>query len=190
MRQEDFNEFKSTLLGIGEVYDKAISKALGDLWWNMFQDVSIEDFKRAVHLHMRDPDNGQFMPKPANLIKQITGTSKEQHQTLHSKAEIAWNCVIGEIQRTGSYGSPKLDDGLALAAIKGMGGWVSLCMMTEDQLVWARKEFISAYQNYSTTPVELLPSSLPGRVQIENAKKQGNGEGMKFIGDLIKRIEK
>ena len=189
MNKENFNEFRTVLLGIGEMYEKTISKSLGELWWQLMTDISIEEFKLAVSAHMNDPDQGMFMPKPANIIKQVSGTEKQQVQNLTTQAELAWQAVEGEIRRTGSYGSPRINDGLALAAIKALGGWGHICSTTTDKMTWMRKEFISSYQNYSTTPVELLPESLPGRIEIENAKKNGTGQGMKVLGELMSKIE-
>ena len=189
MNKENFNEFRTVLLGIGEMYDKPISKSLGELWWQLMTDISIEEFKHAVSAHMNDPDQGMFMPKPANIIKQVSGTEKQQVQNLTTQAELAWQAVEGEIRRTGSYGSPRINDGLALAAIKALGGWSHICSTTTDKMTWMRKEFIASYQNYSTTPVELLPESLPGRIEIENAKKNGTGQGMKVLGELMSKVQ-
>lgn len=168
----------------------AITDTTYKTYWSLLKDkMDIQQLNDAVHAHLFDPNDGMFFPKPANLVKQIVGTSKQIEQNLQSKAELAWQVVEGEIRRTGSYGSPDVDDGLALAAIKALGGWVYICSTTTDKMTWLRKEFISSYLNYENTPVELLPERLPGRIEIENEKKKGNGQGMKSIGNIMKKLD-
>lgn len=168
----------------------AITDTTYKTYWALLKDkMDIQQFNDSVQGHLFDPNDGMFFPKPANLIKQLTGTSKQIEQSLQAKAELAWQAVEGEIRSVGSYGSPRIDDGLALAAIKALGGWVHICMTTTDKMTWLRKEFIASYLNYENTPVELLPESLPGRIQIENAKKKGDGQGMKSIGNIMKKLQ-
>lgn len=185
MIEQDKKKFAELLTVAAEATGYQISDITYKTYWAVLNDLSIEDFERAINTHLLDPNDGMFFPKPANIVKQLLGTEKQQTQNLQAKAEMAWQAVEGEIRRTGSWGSPKIDDGLALAAIKSLGGWSYICSLTMDKMTWLRKEFISSYQNYSTTPVEFLPQSLPGRIQIENARKSGNGQGIKTIQQLL-----
>lgn len=144
----------------------------------------IDAFEHAVHSHMFDADQGQYFPNIASITKHITGTTKQNEQALEDKAELSWHVIEGEIRRIGSYGSLKMEDKQALAAVKALGGWKHLCSLTSDQMVWAHKEFVSAYQNYDRTPVEALPDKLPGRVALENHKAE-QSQGLKHITDGI-----
>ncbi len=191
MNDNDKKQFAEILAMAAEATGYAITDTTYKTYWTLLKDkMDINQFNDSVQGHLFDPNDGMFFPKPANLIKQLTGTSKQIEQNLQSKAELAWQAVEGEIRRTGSYGSPQIDDGLALAAIKSLGGWVHICGTTTDKMTWLRKGFISSYLNYENTPVELLPASLPGRIEIENAKKKGDGQGMKSIGSIMKKLEK
>lgn len=187
MNEQDKKQFAETLAIAAEATGFQISDSTYKTYWALLKDLELNQFQQAVNAHLLDPEQGMFFPKPANIMRHITGTAKEQQQSLVSQAELAWQAVEGEIRRTGRYGSPKIDDGLALAAIKGMGGWSHLCGLNTDKLTWARKEFISTYQNYSTTPIELLPKSLPGLIDIENAKRE-NPNGLKHIADISKKL--
>jgi hypothetical protein len=62
----------------------------------------------------------------------------------------------------GSYGNLELDDKQALAAVKSLGGWKSLCHTTRDKMGFKQQEFIKMYQAFENTPPELLPKSLLG----------------------------
>jgi hypothetical protein len=134
-------------------------------------------------------DNGQFFPKTADFMRQINGTTKQNDQQLEDKADMAWLTITGEIKRVGSYGSLKMEDKQALAAVKSLGGWKFICSKTEAELVWLHKEFIATYKNFENTPVEALPNNLPGRILLENAKKKGEsleGGGLKSLAEGVK----
>jgi hypothetical protein len=184
MTENDGNKFKELITAINVTYGEEFTQPQTLLWWNMFKPYPIEAFEQAVYQHMADPDQGMFSPKPANIMKFITGTTKQNEQALEDKAELAWHVIEGEIRRIGSYGSLKMEDKQALAAVQALGGWKHLCSLTTDQMVWAHKEFIAAYQNYERTPVEALPDKLPGRVALENHKAE-QSQGLKHITDGI-----
>tara|TARA_R110002073_G_scaffold614_4_gene4907 strand:+ start:2274 stop:2858 length:585 start_codon:yes stop_codon:yes gene_type:complete len=144
----------------------------------------IDSFEHAVHSHMFDADQGQYFPNIASITKHITGTTKQNEQQLEDKADMAWLTITGEIKRVGSYGSLKMEDKQALAAVKSLGGWKFICSKTEAELVWLHKEFIATYKNFENTPVEALPDKLPGRVALENHKAE-QSQGLKHITDGI-----
>ena len=123
--------------------------------------------------HMQNPDSGQFFPKPADLIKQMTGTTKQQDAAIEDRAAIAWACIERDIRRIGSYGTLKLEDKQALATVKAMGGWQSICQTETSKMEWKRKEFIRMYETFERMPLEALPSSLPGRIEMSEVKQAG-----------------
>lgn len=189
MNDNDKKQFAEILAMAAEATGYAITDTTYKTYWALLKDkMNIDQFNQAIQGHLFDPDEGMFFPKPANLIKQLLGTSKQQEQNLQAKAELAWQAVEGEIRAVGSYGSPRIEDGLALAAIKSLGGWVHICGTTTDKMTWLRKEFIASYLNYENTPVELLPEHLPGRFEIENAKKKGSSQGLKSIGNIMQKL--
>ena len=184
MQKHDEEEFKKVMIGLGEYYDKPITESLIKIYGYDLKPLTIEQFKQAASAHRMNTDNGQFFPKTADLMRQINGTTKQNDQQLEDKADMAWLTITGEVKRIGSYGSLKMEDKQALAAVKSLGGWKFICAKTETELVWLHKEFISVYQNYERTPVEALPDKLPGRVALENHKAE-QSQGLKNITDGI-----
>ena len=146
----------------------------------MFKQWGIDALEQAVQAHMFDPDDGKYFPNIANIAKYVTGSSKEQQQLVKDRAEMAWACIEREISRIGSYGTLELEDKQAIAAVKSIGGWRALCMCTYDQLVWKKKSFISSYDCYERTPLEHLPSKLPGLIELSE-HKQEQQQGMKAL---------
>jgi len=161
-------EFAILMTSTGEMYNKKISTDLMKLYFNVLNKFSIEEVKSGFSDHILDPKQGTFFPKPADIARHIDSNQP----SVENKAELAWGVVIGEISRVGSYGNLEMDDKQALAAVRALGGWKNLCSKTNEQLVWMKKEFVSTYSTYENTPVEMLPSNLPGRIELENHKTQ------------------
>lgn len=189
MQHEDQARYKELMAMIATNYEVEFKPPQIKLWWNLFKPYPIETFENAVYQHIQDPDQGMFSPKPANIMKFIKGTEKQIAQSIEDQAELAWHVIEGEIKRVGSWGSLKMEDKQALAAVKAIGGWQKLCSLTTDKMTWAHKEFIAAYKTYSRTPVEALPDKLPGRALLENTKKKGQDQGLKSIAEGFERYQ-
>ena len=173
MRNEDKRAFFDLMMAAGEVYGREVTQPMAAIYFSALANVSIEQVQEAMMAHMQNPDSGQFFPKPADLIKQMTGTTKQQDAAIEDKAAIAWACIERDIRRIGSYGTLKLDDKQALATVKAMGGWQSICQTETSKMEWKRKEFIRMYETFERMPLDALPSSLPGLVELSEVKRSG-----------------
>ena len=180
MDDSNKKEFAVLFYGTGELYDKPVTKNLLQLYFDALKNYSIEQVKEGVSKHALDPKHGTFFPKPADIVRHLqTGEISTE-----DKALLAWGQVMREIRRVGSYGTLKLDDKQAIAAVKSLGSWQQLCNSTEQEMTWKKKEFISVYETYDKTPVELLPSSLSGRIELVE-HKQKESATMKSLMDGI-----
>ena len=173
MKNEDKRAFFDLMMAAGEVYGREVTKPMAAIYFSALANVSIEQVQEAMMAHMQNPDSGQFFPKPADLIKQMTGTTKQQDAAIEDRAAIAWACIERGIRRVGSYGTLKLEDKQALATVKAMGGWQSICQTETSKMEWKRKEFIRMYETFERMPLEALPSSLPGRIEMSEVKQAG-----------------
>jgi hypothetical protein len=188
MNNDDKKKFAEIMVTTGEMFDKKITKSLMQTYFTVLSEHSIELVSKAFQSHLTDPEQGMFFPKPANIIKFINGTSKQNEQALDDKSELAWHVIEGEIRRIGSHTSLRMEDRQALAAVKAIGGWKKICGLTISELTWAHKEFVAAYKNYERTDVNLLPDKLPGRIHLENNKRDQQG-GMKSLADGINKYK-
>lgn len=173
MQEQDKAAFRDMMMAVGEVYGREITKPLLQMYFAALYQYGIEQVQVAMMAHMQNPDSGQFFPKPADLIRQMSGTSKQQEAAIEDKASMAWACIERDIRRIGSYGTLKMDDKQALAAVKAIGGWQSLCQTETSKMEWKRKEFIRMYETFERTPLDALPASLPGRIEMSEKKAQG-----------------
>lgn len=173
MQEQDKSAFRDMMMAAGEVYGREITKPLLQMYFAALAQAGIDQVQAAMMAHMQNPDSGQFFPKPADLIKQMTGTTKQQDAAIEDKAAIAWACIERDIRRIGSYGTLNLDDKQALATVKAMGGWQSICQTETSKMEWKRKEFIRMYETFERMPLDALPSSLPGLVELSEVKRSG-----------------
>lgn len=173
MQEQDKAAFREMMMAAGEVYGREITKPLLQMYFAALAQYGMEQVQGAMMAHMQNPDSGQFFPKPADLIRQLSGTSKQLEAAIEDKASMAWACIERDIRRIGSYGTLKMDDKQALAAVKAIGGWQSLCQTETSKMEWKRKEFIRMYETFERTPLDALPASLPGRIEMSEKKAQG-----------------
>ena len=173
MQEQDKAAFRDMMMAAGEVYGREITKPLLQMYFAALSQFGMDQVQGAMMAHMQNPDSGQFFPKPADFIRQMSGASKQQEAAIEDKASMAWACIERDIRRIGSYGTLKMDDKQALAAVKAIGGWQSLCQTETSKMEWKRKEFIRMYETFERTPLDALPASLPGRIEMSEKKAQG-----------------
>ena len=176
MDNNDKKRFKSAVTMIATNYDAEFSNEKIVMWWKLFNQFSIDEFEAAVLAHIIDPDEGMFQPKPAHIIKRMSGSSKQNTANTEERAEIAWADIYGQIGRVGPYKAPDISDKQALAAVKGVGGWVYLCGLTSEELVWKKREFVSLYDTYENTTLDRLPESLPGLEDLDRHKHEDKSQ--------------
>jgi hypothetical protein len=170
MQQSDKANFEVLIRGIADVFSTTktivVNRPMLQVYFMSLDNFSYEQVEWAIGEHLKDSVDGKFFPKPANVIKHL----EKNNVATEDKSLLAWNQIIREMRRVGSYGSLKLDDKQAIAAIKAVKSWKDLCAMPEKDLTWVKKEFMANYKTYENTPLELLPSSLPGLEELHEHK--------------------
>jgi len=166
MIDSDKQKFREVMIGVGELYGKEVTMSLLRVYFSCLEAVSFEDVKKALSSHTLDPSHGSFMPKPADIVRQIEKLSA----SVGDRAEIAWLHVTNKIRTKGAYGKLSLDDKQAIAAVKAMGTWQSLCHTPSEALQWKKKEFMELYKTFERTPLESLPSHLGGIIELRGQK--------------------
>lgn len=73
MKTRDKQAFMQTLTALADLYGKPISDAGWAIWWAALEHYSLAKVQQALSAHVRDPDRGQWMPKPADVVRQIDG---------------------------------------------------------------------------------------------------------------------
>lgn len=164
MKPQEQKQFLEVLAGVHDFYGKDLSKFAVAVWLQACETLDVEQVTKALSAHLMDPERGQFMPKPADIVRQIQGTSTD-------RSLIAWGKVMDACQRVGAYTSVCFDDGIIHAAIEDMGGWVKLCRSKTDELGYIQKRFCDSYKAYATRGDTSYPALLIGEHDIGNAVK-------------------
>ena len=180
MNNDDKKAFAELMTITGDIYNKKINTGLMKSYFAMLSHLSIQDVESGFQKHMIDEKQGSFFPKPADIVR----NSPVSNVSAKDKAELGWAAIVGEIGRIGPYKQLELEDKQVIAAVKGLGGWTNLCSMTYEQLDWKKKEFMDIYQTYENTPLERLPSNLPGLAELQEHKENNKG-GMKLINEAL-----
>lgn len=161
MHLNEFDRFGMALSACAELYGKTVSEGAMSLWWQVLERFDVESVERAFREAVESPDSGQFMPRPADIVRRIDGTSSD-------RSLIAWGKVLDAIQRVGAYQSVVFDDGAIHAAISDMGGWPAICRGNVDELQFTQKRFCDLHRAYAMRPGSPYPSRLIGEHEAQN----------------------
>lgn len=180
MKLNDKIRFTECLVGLCTLYGKQINTFLLEIYWQACAKFELADVQRALHAHINNPDQGQFMPKPADIVRYLQGSGGAQ-------ALRAWSLVLQAMQGVGCYSSVVFDDVIIHAVITEMSGWVHLCKTQADELPYKAREFERRYASYVLQPPQTYPAVLTGIIEWQN-KAQGYhyGDNPILVGDMAK----
>lgn len=164
MNKAEREKFLDVLAGVHDFYNKDLSKFAVAVWMQACENFDVEQVTKALSAHLMDAERGQFMPKPADVVRQLQGTNTD-------RSLIAWGKTLDALQRVGAYTSVCFDDGIIHAAIEDLGGWVKLCRSNTDELGYLQKRFCDAYKAYAGRGDVNYPAMLPGEHALNNAAK-------------------
>ena len=180
MQTNDIPQFIQMLHNLCEMYGKPrMSDEVAMLHFGALQDYSLEDVRKGFFAALRNPDSGQFMPRPADVIRELSGSSD-------TRAATAWAKVREAICRVGHMPSIAFDDAIIHAVIADMGGWVKLALITNDELPFRERDFLRIYRGYIGRPLGDYPRYLPGMAETDNYAKGYAVEPPLLLGDASK----
>ena len=184
----DKADFEALLRGIADVFSTTktivVNRPMLQVYFMSLTEYRYDQVEWAIGEHLKDPVDGKFFPKPANIIKHLTANELSAAE----KAEIAWGEVMQCLRKNGSYGGLKIEDKQGVAALKSFTTWKEFCAMDAGDLTWAKKEFLSMYSTYDKTPLDMLPSSLPGLVELHNHKEKYEKKGAVDMATILNGI--
>lgn len=162
MTARDQRDFTAMMTAVFSIYDREINEGMIGYYFNALIDFPLSSVKEAFMQHTNDPDRGQFWPKPADVVRHISGGKGTQ-------ALAAWDEALRGVREVGYYGTVTFADWLILVVIDRMGGWMAFCSMDEDDKPFKQREFIERYTAYLSRPPANIPASLPGYHEATNA---------------------
>ena len=67
MTENDRQKFNELIAVACEFYDRELSEGILAMYWELLEDWDCRWVELGMKLHMKDPDQGRFFPKPAHL---------------------------------------------------------------------------------------------------------------------------
>ena len=179
MIEKDKEQFLSCLVGAAEIIGRDLSPQAIKLYWEILKKYDIEDVVKGFMSHASNPDTGQFMPKPADIIKAIDGGGE-------SRAMQAWTKVEKAVRLVGPYESVVFDDPVIHQVISDMGGWIGFGSIQDKEVPFKANEFNKRYMGYSTRTDLPYPRKLIGSSEVHNEAESQRIAPPIFIGDQKK----
>lgn len=166
MNNNEMDDFAEVWTAAYAVYGKTVSDPMLDVVFNALSAYSLRDIRAGLSGHIKNPDSGQFPPKPADVIKHISGNSQSAAGEAWAKVDYAVRCV-------GNYRSVVFDDPKIHAAIERLGGWVKVSMTENDEYPFLQNHFMKLYQGFTVQPPEVFPRKLLGTCEHQNSQMSG-----------------
>lgn len=166
MTKDDQQRFSDLITAVYQFFRVDVSKGIIAVWWNACSDMDFDAIKAAFGVHARDPDRGQFLPKPADIVRIVNGGSADTALTAWAKLERAIRCI-------GPYRDVVFDDALIHACIENMGGWVHLCGTSAKEMPFLQNNFATLYRGFRSKGE--MPSYVGVMIGEANAYNRQNG---------------
>lgn len=179
MRDEEIKPFTNSLTAAMEVYDKRVTSMTIQIWWESLSQFELNAVLNALSRHVKNPDSGQFAPKPADIIRLIEGGTVDRGMQ-------AWSKLDKAIRTVGPYQSVVFDDPVIHKVISEMGGWIKFGEITEEEYPFTRNEFVKRYRGVLESQHIEYPEKLIGIAEHSNAEAGRKIAPPLLIGDTEK----
>jgi hypothetical protein len=145
MHDNEQHEFSGIVACLAAAFGVEMSPARFEAFWIGLGDLEVLDVRRAVTQAIRE---ARFMPTPGE-IRQLAGAPGASQRAIR-----AWVLVRQAIRQHGMYESVDFDDPAVNAAVRAVGGWISLCTADTEELDRFRgREFEKAYEGFTRSGV-------------------------------------
>lgn len=162
MKATDSDPFAALLVGVHTFYDREISPFAADIWWSALQKFDLPAVTEAFNRHVMNPDVGQFLPKPADIVRLLSGRTQD-------RALKAWAQVDKAVRQVGTWESVVFDDPLIHRVLHEMGGWLGLSQKTDDEWPFVAREFETRYRSHAArSKIPEYPPVLIGIAECYN----------------------
>jgi hypothetical protein len=184
MTNDDRAGFAELMTAVYSFHRIELTKTALTVWWMALKHYDLPAITDAVGRFLMNPDQGQFLPKPADVVRMMHGTTVDS-------ALLAWSMVERAVRSIGPYESVCFDDPIVNRVIADMGGWIHLGQCDEaKEWVFRAKEFQTRYRGIKATNAKFEhPRSLCGIAEAECAR---NGQRLPeplLIGDASRAAQ-
>ena len=75
MTDAEKEKFTAAVAGLAGFYGAELNKMSLNIYWDTLREHDFKPLQKAMQCHVKDPDHGRFMPKPADIIRHLPGRS-------------------------------------------------------------------------------------------------------------------
>jgi len=155
VKADDLRRFSAEMMALSELYNRDMSETLLELYFEALRQYPIQEVVGAVRVHIKHRDQGQYFPKPADLIRLIEGDTQTQ-------AMVAWDNAVKAMMEIGQYTSVQFEDPILGKVILDMGGWPEFYDWPAKEMPFKKKEFMDRYRAYAGRGTTENPGPLIG----------------------------
>lgn len=155
MVEADKPELYQLVSDVHAYYRQPVSEFTLSVWWTACRPFDLEQVRKAMSVHVTNADGGQFLPKVADIVKVLHGTTTD-------RAAIAWGKVHEAMGAVGAYQDVVFDDPAIHAVIEDLGGWPKVCRSDLKELGYLQHRFCEAHRAYTGRGAFDYPRRLTG----------------------------
>lgn len=155
MQEADRAELCQLVADVHKYYRQPVTDFTLSVWWTACQPFELEQVRKAMTVHVMNPDGGQFLPKVADIVKVLQGSATD-------RSSVAWGVVMQAIGAVGAYQDVDFGDPATHAAVHDLGGWPKVCRTELKELGYLQHRFTESYRAYSGRGVTECPLVLMG----------------------------
>ena len=176
MNPEKFARFATLWERAATIYGAELSPEQIRAYSRVLDDLPLELVEGALYHHMRDPERGRFMPRPADVLAQATGETMG-----HPGPEEAWSIAQGATDEADTVvWTPEIAAAWNVAAPSVQGG----------DMIGARMAFIEKYRRImrETRTAPRWEVSLGHDPALRAARIQAASEAGRLASDQAERL--
>jgi hypothetical protein len=173
----DYDQFRQLMADVHGFYQRDVSKFALSVWWEAMRPFDFSAVSQALNRHVMNPDAGQFMPKPADIVRMLQGSTQDAALT-------AWAKVDKAVRHVGTWEDVAFDDPLIHRVLHDMGGWIALGQKSEDEWPFVAREFENRYRGFKARNER--PEYPPVLIGLAGANNRQQGQKVAkpmLIGD-------
>lgn len=180
MVEKDSIRFAEIMSALAELYEMNLSETMMEIWFKSLAEFPIDSVAQAAFKYMKNPDIGRFKPKPADIVRMISGSTSDS-------ACLAWTKVDKTIRTIGDYQTVVFDDPIIHQVITDMGGWIGFGDVKEDEWPFRAKEFQQRYRIHLNREVGVeAPKQLSGQHALRQLREGYDPPEPMLLGDKEK----
>ena len=100
MTEAEKAKFIAAVAGIAGFYGTELNKMALKIYWDALREFEVDPVLEAIRSHIKDPENGRFMPKPADIIRNLPADPNRQVVGADAAWEMALRLGIGDEDAT------------------------------------------------------------------------------------------